>query len=227
MDYRVYGKTGISVSALGFGGMRFENPQDHEKSVATVLRAFDKGVTYFDTAPGYCQDQSEIIIGKAVLEMKKSGKPFYVSTKSNKAEASELRRDLEQSLKRLNVDTIDFYHCWYLLNLDVWERRKTGGVKKKQKHGWTKPGEAGGQFHGDRSRHFQDDGGDEIKPGLHGHSLLWQAFGIVQTADIGTPWGCPWWFYLTCQILTDKFWRRLNRHWVWRRRLPRQGLRRP
>lgn len=131
MDYRTYGKTGIRVSALGFGGMRFENPRDHEKSVATVLRAFEKGITYFDTAPGYCQDQSEIIIGKAVLEMKKSGRPFVVSTKSSKADASELRRDLETSLKRLNVETIDFYNCWYLLTMDSWERRKSGGAVKE------------------------------------------------------------------------------------------------
>ena len=131
MEYRTYGKTGIQVSALGFGGMRFEDPMNHEKSVATVLRAFEKGVTYFDTAPGYCQDQSEIIVGKAVLEMKKSGKPFRVSTKSSKANADELRRDLERSLKRLNVDTIDFYNCWCLLTLDTWERRKAGGAVKE------------------------------------------------------------------------------------------------
>jgi predicted aldo/keto reductase-like oxidoreductase len=131
MDYTTYGTTGITVSTLGFGGMRFENPRDHEKSVATVLRAFDKGITYFDTAPGYCQDQSEIIIGKAVLEMKKRGTPFYVSTKSSKANASDLRRDLEQSLKRLNVETIDFYHCWYLLTLDAWAQRKAGGAVKE------------------------------------------------------------------------------------------------
>ena len=131
MQYRTYGKTGMEVSALGFGGMRFENPNDHDKSVATVLRAFEKGVTYFDTAPGYCQDQSEIIIGKAILEMKKSGKPFYVSTKSSKADAGDVRRDLEKSLKRLNVETIDFYHCWYLLTLSSWEARKVGGAVRE------------------------------------------------------------------------------------------------
>ncbi len=131
MEYRMYGKTGIEVSALGFGAMRFEEPNNHDKSVATVLRAFEKGVTYFDTAPGYCEDQSEIIVGKAILEMKKSGKPFYVSTKSNKADAGEVRRDLEQSLKRLNVEAIDFYHCWYLLTLPIWEARKAGGAVKE------------------------------------------------------------------------------------------------
>ena len=128
MEYRPYGNTGKTVSALGFGAMRFEQPHHLDQSVATVLRAFDLGVNYFDTAPGYCDDQSEIIIGHAVLEMKKAGRPFYVSTKSSKADGSEVRRDLERSLKRLNVAAIDFYNCWYVLTLDDWQRRKAGGA---------------------------------------------------------------------------------------------------
>jgi uncharacterized protein len=128
MQYREYGNTGKQMSALGFGAMRFGEPENLEKSVRTVLRAFELGVTYFDTAPDYCRDKSEINVGHAVLEMKKSGKPFYLSTKSNKADGDALRRDLERSLKRLNVDTIDFFNCWCLLNLDSWERRKKGGA---------------------------------------------------------------------------------------------------
>jgi predicted aldo/keto reductase-like oxidoreductase len=128
MQYKTYGKTGKKVSVLGFGGMRFEEPDNLEKSVRTVLRAFEKGVTYFDTAPGYCRDQSEKIIGQAVLEMKKTGKTFYLSTKSSKSNGDDLRRDLEQSLKRLNVDVIDFYNCWCLMTLTGWEQRKCGGA---------------------------------------------------------------------------------------------------
>ncbi len=131
MEYKSYGKSGKKVSRLGFGGMRFEDPNNLEKSVATVLRAFDKGVTYFDTAPTYCLSKSEKIIGHAVLEMKKSGKPFYLSTKSSKANGSELRRDLEQSLTRLHVDTIDFYNCWCVLTLPDWEQRKSRGAVKE------------------------------------------------------------------------------------------------
>ncbi|PID58589.1 aldo/keto reductase [candidate division KSB3 bacterium] len=128
MQYRNYGNSGTEVSALGFGGMRFEDPNDHEKSVATVLHAFDKGITYFDTAPSYCHEQSEIIMGKAILEMKKLGRPFWISTKSNKKTGAELRRDLEKSLMRLNVDVIDFYNCWYVLSTEDWALRKSGGA---------------------------------------------------------------------------------------------------
>lgn len=130
MESRTYGKTGEKMAVLGFGGMRFEEPHNLEKSVRTVLRAFEKGVTYFDTAPGYCADQSEKIVGQAILEMKKTGRPFYVSTKSSKANGNELRRELEQSLKRLNVDVIDFFHCWCVMTMSDWEQRKSGGAVK-------------------------------------------------------------------------------------------------
>lgn len=128
MQYRTYGQTGQLVSAIGFGGMRFEEPHNLEKSVNTVLRAFEKGVTYFDTAPGYCQDQSEIIMGHAILEMQKNGKPFVISTKSAKKNGDELRQQLEESLRRLNVETVDFFHCWCVMTLKDWEQRKSGGA---------------------------------------------------------------------------------------------------
>jgi len=128
MIYRNYGVNGQKTAALGFGGMRFESPQDTDKSAATVLRAFEKGITYFDTAPGYCEDQSEIIMGRAIREMKKRGGNFTVSTKSHKADGGELRAQLEESLRRLNVESIDYYHCWYILTLEDWEKRKKGGA---------------------------------------------------------------------------------------------------
>ncbi len=131
MIYKEYGNTGIKLSALGFGGMRFEEPLNIDKSADTVLHAFNKGITYFDTAPGYTNDKSEIILGKAISEMKKTGNPFYISTKSQKADAKNLRKDFEKSLKRLNVDFVDFYHCWYVLTMTDWEKRKKGGAVKE------------------------------------------------------------------------------------------------
>ena len=128
MIYREYGDTGEKVSILGFGGMRFENPSDIDGSAEILLHALNSGITYFDTAPGYCGDKSEDIFGTAVKEMKKLDKNFYISTKSSQPDGSELRRQLENSLKRLNVDQIDFYNCWYVLTMEDWEGRKKGGA---------------------------------------------------------------------------------------------------
>ncbi|MCF7928462.1 MAG: aldo/keto reductase [Spirochaetales bacterium] len=128
MTYKKYGQTGKMVSAVGFGAMRFEHPEQVEESAETVLHAFEKGINYFDTAPGYFKGKSEEAVGLAVKEMKKRGGPFYLSTKSMKKKASDLRRDLEKSLERLGVDSIDFFHCWYILSVEDWESRKTGGA---------------------------------------------------------------------------------------------------
>ncbi len=128
MIYQKYGNTGITVSALGFGGMRFENAEDIDGSAEMLLHALRKGITYFDTAPTYLDGNSERIFGAAIPEMKKEKIPFSVSTKSNKPRAEDLRRDLEASLRRLNLDTIDFYNCWYVLTLEDWEGRKKGGA---------------------------------------------------------------------------------------------------
>ena len=125
---RAYGNTGLDVTALGFGAMRFEKPDNIDHSAETVYHAFERGITYFDTAPGYFDGKSEQAVGTAVKEMKKTGRPFFISTKSNKADGNTVRKELEESLKRLNLDCIDFYNCWYVLTLEDWEKRKKGGA---------------------------------------------------------------------------------------------------
>ncbi|NLV45302.1 MAG: hypothetical protein GXY07_12490 [Candidatus Hydrogenedentes bacterium] len=128
MLYTTFGNTGISVSRLGFGGMRFETPADTESMAEVVWHAFHRGITYFDTAPGYCEDQSEIIVGTAIKEIKKTKKPFYVSTKTMATDPKEVRRQCEASLKRLHVDAIDFYHVWCLVQPEELRKRKEKGV---------------------------------------------------------------------------------------------------
>jgi uncharacterized protein len=133
MIYNTYGRTGKKVSVLGFGGMRFENHNDLDGCAEMLKYAYDKDVNYFDTAPLYVYDKSEIIFGLALKEMKKTRekKPFYVSTKSAKTTPAEVRRELETSLKRLNVDYIDFYHFWCVLTWQEYQQTKSNGVLKE------------------------------------------------------------------------------------------------
>ncbi len=128
MLYRSFGSTGIEVSALGFGAMRFEAPRKIAEMAEVVHHAFQKGITYFDTAPYYCEDRSEEIVGTAVREMKKSGRPFYISTKSGAENPSVIRQQCERSLQRLQVEAIDFYHVWCLIQPDEFSRRKARGA---------------------------------------------------------------------------------------------------
>lgn len=133
MIYRNFGQTQLLTSAIGFGGMRF-NQSDMQACALLVEVAYKKGINFFDTAPGY--GKSEEIFGLAFKQMNKerTKKPFYVSTKSLKTDAGEIRRQLETSLNRMNLDYIDFYHVWYVLSLDEYEERKQGGVLKTFEH---------------------------------------------------------------------------------------------
>ena len=128
MIYREYGQTGIKVSLLGFGGMRFKNIDDHDECVRLMIAAAEGGINYFDTAPGYFGTKSETVFGKGFAEMRKKGLPYLSATKTFESTESGIRREIEGQLKRLNIDAIDFYHIWCITNLSKWEGRKKDGI---------------------------------------------------------------------------------------------------
>jgi predicted aldo/keto reductase-like oxidoreductase len=131
MIYREYGKTGAKVSVVGFGGMRFDETKSNEENAQLLLYARSKGINYFDTAPTYCSDTSEDIFGVALKQMTKGRDSYYVSTKGMPEDfdtADKARSVVEKSMKRLNVDKIDFYHVWCIRRLDQYElAMKKGG----------------------------------------------------------------------------------------------------
>ncbi len=131
MIYKPYGTTGVEVSTIGFGGMRFANMDDTDTCAALIHSAYQKGITYFDTAPGY--GKSEDLYGVAFREMRKTraDKPFYIATKTMKSEPSDIREQLETSLKRMDVDYVDFYHVWCVYTLDDYNSRKAKGAIKE------------------------------------------------------------------------------------------------
>lgn len=129
---REYGKTGEKVSVIAFGGMRFPKPADMDAMAELVWHAHAKGINYFDTAPYYCDDKSEEIMGRAIRGMKRES--FFISTKCGEASGGALRASLERSLKRLGVERIDFFHIWCLLRPDqLPERIAKGAVAEAMK----------------------------------------------------------------------------------------------
>ena len=125
MQYKEYGKTGKKVSVIGFGAMRFRK-EDYSESfdqcVEILVRANELGINYFDTAPHYCDDKSEEILGEAFKSMPN---PFYVSTKSTiylEKTADEVRRRIEKSLKRMGLEKITFFHMWGILNMNQYRK---------------------------------------------------------------------------------------------------------
>ncbi len=119
MNYRDFGKTGEKISALGFGCMRFPEYTEGEKSFVEqdkvdemLACAYENGVNYFDTAPHYCNHNSEAAVGHAVKDFRDK---ILISTKcpmDADLTPDKYRRLLERSLTRLGTDHIDFYHFW-------------------------------------------------------------------------------------------------------------------
>jgi len=126
MRYRPFGKTGKNISVTSFGGMRFPDPKNLQKSSETLLYAHSKGINYFDTAPIYCGDRSEEIFGHALQQLPRDS--FYVSTKCSHTKGDVLRKSIERSLQRLKVEKIDFFYIWHLMSQEDWQKRKHDGA---------------------------------------------------------------------------------------------------
>lgn len=124
MRFKEFGSTGEQVSVLGFGGMRFD-PDDEELAIRTLHRAAELGINYFDTAPGYCNDMSETIIGKALACLPPSMQStLHISTKSHfRADptADAVRKRIEDQLQKLQRDKIEFYNMWCLMDMEQFQ----------------------------------------------------------------------------------------------------------
>ena len=117
MKYKPFGNIGLKVSLLGFGCMRFpmihindNDIIDEDKVIQLLLRAYELGINYFDTAYFYCNGLSEVILGKALKYIRHK---VYISTKCHSSyvqNPGDYRKILENQLKKLNMEYIDFYH---------------------------------------------------------------------------------------------------------------------
>ena len=104
MEYTTLGKTGLSVSRMGFGGIPIQKV-DASVTHALMERLAQRGVNYIDTARGYTV--SEQFLGEA-LEGGLREK-FVVATKSMARTKEAMARDIDISLKNLRTDYIDLY----------------------------------------------------------------------------------------------------------------------
>lgn len=138
MRYRELGRTGLTVSEIGYGawglGQGAWVGADDDSGVRALHRAIDLGVTFIDTARAY--DRSERVVGRALKQLRGGGDGVHVATKVgpkvpvslapsgiDPMEAfpgSHLRESLETSLRELGRDHVD------LLQLHTWEDEWTG-----------------------------------------------------------------------------------------------------
>jgi aryl-alcohol dehydrogenase-like predicted oxidoreductase len=126
MEYTTLGDTGVSVSRICLGCMSFGEEQDWtlppEESREIIERAIDLGINFFDTANVYCTGESEEILGNALADYDRD--EMVVATKvygemgedpnAQGLSRKAIEQELQNSLDRLGMDTIDLYqiHRW-------------------------------------------------------------------------------------------------------------------
>ena len=149
MQKRQLGKTELFITPLGFGswavgggGWQFGwGSQDDRESVAAINRALDQGINWIDTAAIYGLGHSEEIVAKAIKG--RTERP-YIFTKcsmvwdesgniSHNLKRESIRREVEDSLRRLQVEAIDLYQIhWPDPDIDIEEGWSTLAELKRE-----------------------------------------------------------------------------------------------
>jgi len=126
MRTRRLGYTDLELSTVGLGTWAIGGPwqfgwgpQDDDESESTIHRALDLGINWIDTAPAYGLGHSEEVVGRSirgrrheVLIATKCGRVWDESgarTIGGRLKAESVRREAEESLRRLQIDVVDLY----------------------------------------------------------------------------------------------------------------------
>ena len=105
LPFRTLGRSGEKVSMVGLGGYHIGQPKDEQLSIRIVRTALDNGINFLDNCWDYNGGQSEIRMGKALLDGYR--KKAFLMTKIDGQTKQAATQQLEESLRRLQTDHID------------------------------------------------------------------------------------------------------------------------
>jgi aryl-alcohol dehydrogenase-like predicted oxidoreductase len=130
LDTAPLGRTGLDITRVGLGAWAIGGgdwsfawgPQDDDDSIRTIHAAVDRGINWVDTAGVYGLGHSEEVVGRALRELPEGNRPFVFTkgglvwdeqdrrTKARRVgDPAVLRQHVEDSLRRLGVETIDLF----------------------------------------------------------------------------------------------------------------------
>lgn len=107
LPYRTLGKSGEKVTCLGLGGYHVGWPEDEAVVQATIEKAMEVGIRFFDTAESYGKGRSEERYGKYLIPKYRDN--IFLMTKTQAKDAATARQHLEGSLRRMNTEVIDLW----------------------------------------------------------------------------------------------------------------------
>ena len=117
MQYRELGSTGEKVSAIGLGGWHLGLKYvDEPLAIRLVRTALDRGMNFLDNCWDYNEGASEIRMGKALKDGYRRN--AFLMTKIDGRSAKEARRQLDESLLRMQVDSIDLVQHHEILRFE-------------------------------------------------------------------------------------------------------------
>lgn len=121
MEYRRMGRTGLKVSEICLGTMTFGHGTDRAEAQRIVDLSIDAGVNFFDTANGYSNGRSEIILGEVMKGRRqdhviatKIFNPMGTAPNDSGMSRSHIMRAIEASLTRLQTDYVDIYYIHHV-----------------------------------------------------------------------------------------------------------------
>lgn len=123
---RTLGKCGEKVTCLGLGGFHVGWPEDEAIAQATIEKALEVGIRFFDNAESYGKGRSEMRYGKYLIPHYRDD--IFLMTKTQAKDAATARQHLEGSLKRMNTDVIDLWQIHSLKSPEDADDRLAKGV---------------------------------------------------------------------------------------------------
>jgi voltage-dependent potassium channel beta subunit len=120
MRYRQLGRWGVKVSSVGLGSwLTYGGSVEEDAAKACIVRAFERGVNFFDTANVYARGRSEEVVGRAIAQFDRDD--IVLATKvyfqmgdgpnDSGLSRKHIREQIDRSLKRLGTDYVDLYQC--------------------------------------------------------------------------------------------------------------------
>jgi predicted aldo/keto reductase-like oxidoreductase len=116
MIYRELGRTRERVSAIGIGGYHLGKQQDPDESIRLLRTAIDRGITFMDNCWDYNGGISEVRMGQALRDGYRQ--KVFLMTKIDGRDKNTAARQIEESLGRLQTDTIDLLQFHEVIRLD-------------------------------------------------------------------------------------------------------------